>query len=61
MIEFLARRGVAGALFEHRWHINALIVPTVVLVVVVAVDLFRPVRPAPPGGIGAGTGIVTDR
>ena len=42
--------GVAGAVLERRWRLDAFVVPTVVLAVVVTVDLMRPVRPAPAGG-----------
>ena len=44
--------GVAGAVLERRWRLDALLIPAAVLVVVVAVDLLRPVRPVAAGGFG---------
>src|SRR5581483_3344540 len=44
-----AAGGVVGAVLDGRWHLRALAVPVAVLVVVIVVDLTRPVRPPQPG------------
>jgi uncharacterized membrane protein YoaK (UPF0700 family) len=44
-----AAGGVLGAVLDGRWRLRALAVPVAVLVVVILVDVTRPVRPPQPG------------
>lgn len=41
--------GILGAVLDGRWRLQALAVPVAVLVVVILVDVTRPIRPPQPG------------